>query len=216
LANPGGDRFAVAVRSLAETDPDDDLRVLTLSEREEAAAFLRQADQRRFVAGRALLRRMLSQATGAAPSALHLGRDVNGRPMLAIADPPAFNVSHSGDLVLVAVGRVVSLGVDIERHRPDVAIDAVGPEVFTADELRRLADLGAQETMEAFFRLWVAKEAVAKAVGTGLARDPRRFQVTPDGEVTVLDRDSDDVGAGWRVEEVAVPAGYSAAVAWRA
>jgi phosphopantetheinyl transferase len=64
------------------------------------------------------------------------------------------------------------VGIDIERIEPRA--EGFADVAFTADELRMMSE----PPDEAMARLWVGKEAAAKAAGTGLSGDPRRFPVT--------------------------------------
>jgi 4'-phosphopantetheinyl transferase len=91
----------------------------------------------------------------------------------------------------------------------------IGRRHFTPEECRML-DVEEQARDESFFRLWARKEAVIKAVGTGLTMPLNRFDVsssalTDDGWRTV------SVGgerpSQWAVSDLPVPAGYRAALA---
>lgn len=71
------------------------------------------------------------------------------------------------------------VGIDIEeiREHPESTLDAA----LTPDEQTLMNDLAARTglgTARCFTRFWTAKEAAAKAVGTGLGGTPRRFVVT--------------------------------------
>lgn len=88
------------------------------------------------------------------------------------------SLSHSGLYAAAAYG-IGSLGIDIESlTRP--GIELWGRRFLSAVELLEppLNDVG-------YIALWTRKEAVLKALGTGLALDPRRLQAT--GSMPVLD-----------------------------
>ncbi len=191
-----------------------------LSEEEQAqAGRLRQpADRDRFILGRGLARRLLAQATGQPARALAFSHNSHGKPQLLGAERVAFNISHSGDLVAIALGRDCELGIDVERHRPDLDVGALGRFIFTETEMAAVQSGDGRARIAGFFRQWVFKEALVKGLGTGLARDPKRFQIRIDeGEPVAeyIGGDDDDVGSGWRLRTLAAPAGYSAALAIR-
>lgn len=75
-----------------------------------------------------------------------------------------FNFSHSGDWVLLAINKHVEIGVDVERKR------SIKPEKFqkhyAPGELEQV--LNAADRSLAFIEWWTKKEALVKAVGTGL------------------------------------------------
>lgn len=89
--------------------------------------------------------------------------------------PLDFSVSHSGDLVGLAVAtsqggdrRSRAVGLDVERIAP--VADGAAPDIVLSPAERDAFDpLEAAAQIPAFFRYWVRKEAVLKATGEGLA-----------------------------------------------
>lgn len=192
---------------------------LTEAEKARSARFMRGVDRHRFVLGRHLLRSMLEELFGIDRQQAVLDIDQHGKPKLLYKPDVSFSISHSGDLVIVAAGTRMALGVDVERHRGKAQIEGVGRIVFAPCEQEALQACPENLRPAAFFRQWAMKEAVIKALGTGLLREPRRFAIkTAEGipEVCFVGNGPDDVGRGWAIEDIGTPDGYSAAVAWRA
>ena len=81
----------------------------------------------------------------------------SGKPYLA--DGPYFNLSHSGEYVLLGVCKTREIGVDIERINPS-KIDGI--RFVLSEEEKRIAD---EETL---FRMWTNKESLTKCKGTGI------------------------------------------------
>lgn len=137
------------------------------------------AARRQFVAGRTLLRGALGRATGVAPEALHLRYGKGGKPFLP--GGPPFSLSHSGDSVVVAVGTGGPVGgrvgVDVEVVRPVRRIAAVVRRRFAPEESTWWAQAPPHRRVAAFFQVWSRKEAVAKALGGGLAVPGSAFAV---------------------------------------
>lgn len=215
---PGGSPLVV-MRSISRARAALPAYAALLGEEERAqAGRLRQsADRDRFVLGRGLARLLLAQATGRQPRALALTRDEHGKPRLEDAQGLEFNIAHSGDLVAVAIGRDCELGIDVERHRQGLDTVAIGRLVFTEAEMAGLGR-GAGAGTGRFFRQWVFKEALVKALGTGLARDPRRFEIrfaTGEPAAAFVGGGGDDIGGRWRLSALPVTPGYSGALAWR-
>jgi 4'-phosphopantetheinyl transferase len=75
-----------------------------------------------------------------------------------------FNVSHSGDCVLIGVTSRVQCGVDIESRRSNHGEFAVAQNFFCPREVEWLS-----RNENGFLRLWTTKEAIIKAVGRGLS-----------------------------------------------
>ncbi len=117
---------------------DEMLAGITAQERQEASRFRLVEDQNRFIVARSLLRSMLALKLGQDPLTLDIVRDDQGKPFLATSQDVSFSVSHSGDIVLVAVGDGEAIGVDVECHRADIDISALGRMVFTTAELEHV------------------------------------------------------------------------------
>lgn len=148
------------------------------TERGRLAAHRLDADRQRFLAGCALAKLVLAGYGGRDPRAVRFDRtcrvcgEPHGKPVLAGAGLE-HSVSHSGDLVAVAVARD-PVGVDVEqvdgRRRPLGGGDpaALARLVLSAAEQRTLAALPPAERPRAFLVAWTRKEAVTKATGDGL------------------------------------------------
>lgn len=169
--------------TLVRTDIDDTLlarltAALAPAEQARAARFRQAADRRRHVVARSVLKTTLAERLGRAPHALRFETGPFGKPALAAdlaardAAPLHFNLSHSGDLALIALAPV-PVGVDLERDTP-VDAQALAQAWFTPAEQARLA-----QGQDDFLSLWTAREAVLKAAGTGLSADPMAFRVPP-------------------------------------
>lgn len=188
-------------------------QVLDRDERARADRFLRPADRARFIVSHAALRMVLGRARGCAPSDIRLNADAAGKPGLAepIGSGLEFNLSHSGARALIGLAGTAAIGVDIEQIRslPDAV--RIAQMHFAPDEAAALARQPLDAIVPIFFGLWTRKEAVVKALGTGLSLPLNRFSVTlPPGAPRLL-RD----GAGWTLAAVEAGADYAATVAVR-
>ena len=76
-------------------------------------------DRERFLRGRGALRRLLGACRDETPEAVPIGVGPHGKP--CCAGGPEFNLSHSGDLILLALHRERPVGVDVEQLRPGLA-----------------------------------------------------------------------------------------------
>lgn len=101
---------------------------------------------------------------------VRLTKGVHGKPYLEAVSNLYFNLSHSGDYVVVAFAEN-EVGVDMERNR--VANLAVARRFFTKEEQEYLQEIcnvyGNGEILaKAFARIWTRKESYIKAVGEGM------------------------------------------------
>jgi 4'-phosphopantetheinyl transferase len=110
-----------------------------------------------------------------------------------------FNVSHSGDWVLLALSRSVAVGIDVESIRPLPQVLALAERYFSANEIATLRACLEAEREATFLALWTRKEAQVKALGTGLAHS--------------LDQ---ELPGPWTIQTFTVAPGHLAAIAVRA
>jgi 4'-phosphopantetheinyl transferase len=167
--------------------------------------------------GRAPLRALLAAYLGVAAEQVALIDGEHGRPALAAGLDPTlgFNWSHSGGHALVAIGRHVVPGIDLERLRPRERALELARRFFCAEEAAALAVLPEAERGAVFLELWTAKEAVLKALGRGLAFGLDRLSVaSADGRLQLRRLHGDDAGA-WQLQRLALGHGLIAALAWR-
>lgn len=195
----------VAVTVVA-LDAEFDETLLSSAEQERAARYRFERGRKRWAAARCGLRRVLGTATDRNPAEVEFRVGAHGKPCLAYAGAPHFNLSHSEALALVAVCAERKVGTDIEAHNDRTEVDRVAERFFSPEEIQRLAGLDPATRRRRFFDLWSAKEAVLKCDGRGLGGVLlSSFSVDPGAAAPVSDR--------WWVSPVQVEAGYSAAVA---
>lgn len=91
--------------------------------------------------------------------------------------PPSVSLAHSSNAALAIAGPPdIHLGVDLERMgRISVDQNSFEEVAFTPSERLYLSKRDNWEKIALF--LWTAKEAAAKALGTGLTVNPRAFAV---------------------------------------
>jgi 4'-phosphopantetheinyl transferase len=185
--------------------------LLSPDERERARRFVFERDRVRFVAARAFLRRVLGPFVGEHPADLIFDYGPHGRPGLSAHEPrPDFNLSHAGDVALLAVSWASPLGIDVETVTLTTDAGALAGQVMHPNEFAAFECLAEHRRISAFFRLWTRKEAALKALGTGLSRDPRSLDVGLGQacEETLLWLD----GTPFVIRELAAPPGHAAAV----
>jgi 4'-phosphopantetheinyl transferase len=196
-------------------------KVLSSDELTRASRFHFPRDRQRFVAARALLRMTLGSYLATNPGSLSFSYSKREKPSLGPENAGfgvTFNLSHSGGIALFAFTRRREIGVDVEQVRSDFDLETIARRFFSAREQSQLADLPAQEKVEAFFRCWTRKEAYIKATGDGLSLPLSRFDVSLAAaeQNALLATRPDSAEAGhWLLREVPAGSGYIAALCVR-
>jgi len=160
--------------------------LLSSDERARAARFIHDLHRDRYIVAHGAMRCILAETLGRAPEELAFVSNAWGKPELAEAGAPFFNLSHTANLGALAIGWRCPIGVDVEQVRP------VEPEVtrhtFSPAELAELSRLPRRDWLQGFYCCWTRKEAVIKALGLGLAQPLDAFDVTlaPDAPPRLL------------------------------
>jgi 4'-phosphopantetheinyl transferase len=191
---------------VAPVDAPGLVSVLDEHERARLDRFRRPADQARYLAAHALVRLVLADSVGMPTDALTFDRTCrcgaqHGKPVLP--GGPGFSLTHAGDLVGVAVHPGGDIGLDVEQVRELGDLPAMVDHVCSPQE--SVADA------EAFFTLWTRKEALLKAVGTGLATPMSAITLGPAGVLAWTGEDAPRYPL-W-LADLHPAAGYHAAVA---
>jgi len=116
--------------------------------------------QAQWLAGRALVHRLLAALPQLPPTA-RVRNHATGRPWLAGAAPgAAVSVSHSGEWVAAVVAAAGRVGVDVERVRDKA--QRIARKFLAPDELAHAARHGPETAAAHFTLLWSAKETLYK------------------------------------------------------
>jgi len=180
--------------------------LLSCQDRDHVNRLRRPDDRQRSLLGRGVLRLVLGAWLGLDPAAQRFAAGPHGKPQLLHPGPPTpqgkppqFNISHSGELILLAFHAAAPVGVDVERLQPDLDWRPIARRCLAPAQVESLLALPAAEAASAFVECWCALEAGLKARGVGLAQasEVQALAIEPR-----LRR--------WRLD---LPAGYGGAVA---
>jgi len=202
------------------SDSAADREILSPSEKSKAEEFLQIEDRVRFVKTHAVLRVLLCQYLKCLPQQIFFQTGAHGKPYL---DPDhhkstiAFNLSHAGDFALIALSENTEVGIDIEYCNPDLNIHDLANLVLTPTEYQ--AVLSSTQPVDKFFKHWVGKEALLKALGLGIGEHLQHFTLSLN-EQGHYDIQLSDIKELNKIQcfacQLAAPKNYAAALAWLA
>ena len=95
------------------------------------------------------------------PDEIVICQNMFGKPYLPDFPEVDFNISHSGEYVILAVAIGHNVGVDIELIDSNVSLSDIANAVFTEKERQQI------KTRNDFYLLWSKKEAYLKCIGDG-------------------------------------------------
>ncbi len=146
--------------------------LLNEEEQKRAQRLLIPDKARAFVVARARLRQILASYLDLDPQTLCFTYGQSGKPALVgIADAPAFNLAHSGNWGVCAVGKEGEVGVDIETLDRELDYARLAKRFFSTAENEWLQKCPLHRRRRLFFRIWTRKEAWLKGKGGGFS-DP--------------------------------------------
>lgn len=175
-----------------------------------AASFSSRPHRERFIAAHGSLRLIIEKKFGQTASTLQITFNPNGKPYFKNS-PIQFNLSHSGDAVLIAVSETLDVGADVERMRPDKDPLALSRRFFTASEADQIAQSPPARQAEAFIATWCRKEALIKAIGLAVPGALKEFSVST--QVADAEHSVTMSGQEWLIRDLQSPPGYHASIA---
>lgn len=186
-------------------------RACSLLDEDERARwdrFIHDGARLRFGLCRAALRIILSEWLACHNRELGFGYTRREKPFALVNGSPAsvsFNVSHSGSHGLIAVAPSGRIGVDVEERAPRRDFDRLIEAAFGRNEQAALNNASGENRTRLFYKLWTIKEALIKALGTGLSYDPADFEAPPsmrNGAVRAAWRFPRMPALNWRVDDL--------------
>mgnify|MGYP000609044486 CR=1 FL=1 len=193
----------------------NDLNHLTPEEVAFSAKFAFPHLQEFWILGRQSVRRILSLYLDCRPEEIIFLSGPQGKPYLKDFPNLHFNFSNSGEWGVIALTRDREIGVDIEKVDSNLDIDEVSQVSLTETERRHLSIVPPSEKSSWFFKYWTVKEAVLKALGTGLSLEPTRLCLSLEKSKPEMlwIEGQENVTTAWDLKPLSLPEGYFGFVA---
>ncbi len=186
---------------------DFDPALLNQRERDRLSTIRHPLTRFHFQRGRTMLRTMLARHLGGNPSDIPLTVNFHGKPVLA-DHSLHFNVTHTEGLLAFVIGHS-PVGIDAERTQSKRDLPGLVNRYFSTTEQAQFASLPVELQSAAFLRGWTCKEALLKAIGTGM-RDVQNctVELDPRDPAKVIDP------TGWKVLTMNHGENIAVAVVW--
>jgi 4'-phosphopantetheinyl transferase len=157
-------------------------QILSTDEVKRNKRFFFEKDRKQNLITRVLIREVLSKyIDNIAPRDWRFVENDYGKPEVVpqmLPFPLKFNVSHTANMIVLAIAKDQDIGVDVETFSRDIATDDLAHYAFSPKEYEQLTGLKSQEFQERFFDFWTLKEAYIKACGMGLSIPLNSFSFT--------------------------------------
>ncbi|OON70555.1 4'-phosphopantetheinyl transferase family protein [Hymenobacter sp. CRA2] len=146
----------------------DCLRLLPPGMRSYIERYRNPNDQKQRLLARLLLRQCLIQTTGTDELLNAWRTDNKNKPYISNWYP--FNISHAGNYVVLGYDEA-AIGIDIEEHVP---LDYTSMSDYFHLAEKHFIENSANQQLD-FYTIWTKKEAMLKALGTGLVSGLQEF-----------------------------------------
>ena len=167
-----------ALRELSDEEFENALSLVDPEQKERIMRYHFMADRKRGLMGILLSQYAISKVFGIDPKEISFEKNKYGKPHVVGRSGVHYNISHSGDYVVCAVGSA-PVGIDVQEIK-DGSSDIAG-RFFSKEEKEMLA--AADEKKKTFYEIWSLKEAYIKCIGMGLSMPLEDFGVVKkDGE----------------------------------
>jgi 4'-phosphopantetheinyl transferase len=174
--------------------------VLDADEQAHAERMKNDLLHKRYVEVHGRLRNVLAQMLNEPPELINIKKFDHGKPYLADRPELVFNLSHSENIMVIAVAWGCQLGVDIECCKSRGSLAGLVDKCFAEEEIAYWNKLPEDQKVMEFYRFWTRKEAFVKATGRGIGLGLHRCVVNPENQAEFL----------------RVPADYGQASSWHA
>ncbi|MCQ2397723.1 MAG: 4'-phosphopantetheinyl transferase superfamily protein [Sphaerochaetaceae bacterium] len=170
--------FYSRIDKIAESNWDSLTEELIWKERiEKAVRFRAKADRYRCIAAGVLLQRVVMNIQDySTENDLTVRQAKNGKPFFPELNGVHFNISHSGNYVVCAVGNE-EVGIDVEVRQKDYM--KIARNFFTEKEFLWICNAEGSEQDLRFLRMWTLKESYVKMTGMGLTEKLNGFEIIP-------------------------------------
>ncbi len=155
------------------------LNLLSDDDRASLQTIRSTAQRNSATAARILLRLALSLSADRrlAPNEWRFERTAFGKPFVRENNEALdFSVSHADQVVMVAIGRDIKLGLDVESVDQPLE-DTLVSHFCHVTEAHSLQSLPAPQRLRRFIQLWTQKEAYSKMLGLGHSLEFRSFSL---------------------------------------
>ena len=160
--------------------PDKFKKILSTEENNYCNKLKNAAQRSRFIIRKALQRLLISKYIPSIAEQIKYSFTQFGRPIVAggnFNENVEFNISHSGEWLLMVFSKQRLIGVDVEYLKRDFPTLVIAERFFSEVEAQAVKACAGHEEIRAFFTIWVRKEAYIKALGKGLYMPLQSFSV---------------------------------------
>lgn len=155
--------------------------LLSNAEKERSERFKFYKHRKSYIASHGFLHTALGYYINTPANEIEFSQGEQGKPSIAEkqnSENIQFNLSHSGNLAILAICKNHQLGIDIECSNRQADWAGIARRFFTKHEQQDFFQLDEKSQEAAFYKIWTRKEAHMKVTGKGLSLSPTQFEIS--------------------------------------
>jgi len=169
--------FKIDLQKLKNSNAKKLFHYLTDLERNRIEQYRFERDQLCFGIARAAVKLIFEKQLKLDKTQFSIEIQEYGKPCIQNNRGLHFNISHSGNIILIGIAFHYEMGVDVEVKNNEIDHIDLSKSVFSLDEHAELKILEKNRVVEGFYNCWSMKESFIKALGLGLQIPLDQFSV---------------------------------------
>lgn len=187
----------------------ENMHLLNDTEVVRSESYVQEADRNRYLIGRIYLRKLIASYLKVDPKEVCFSFLEFNKPVLTTYSNFKFNISHSGDYLIIGFANRWSVGVDIELMNTKVDLYNLIYNTMSSVEVRSILNSGFPR--EIFYKHWTRKEALLKGVGVGLT--DRLKDINCCDGLNFVPSDLSSFATSWKVRNFIMDDSYTVSIA---
>ncbi len=181
------------------------LPLLNEHEKNKASTYTQLDLRQKYINTRGILRLILAPYLDCDPQQISIVTGEYGKPFVPeqLAKSVQFNVSHTGNKLVIVVSNCSEVGVDIEQCKNRKSLLELVEKCFSDKEANYWNTLPEEQKVDLFYRFWVRKEAFVKAVGRGIGLGLNQCSINPERQDRFTNVPQDyGFASDWKIVDV--------------
>jgi 4'-phosphopantetheinyl transferase len=188
---------------------EEDIDLLMPEERLKSESIIKEEDKNRYILGKVFARKILANYLQTELHTLGFKYSDRQKPFLESYPMVNFNISHSGDYIIIGFAEKWSVGVDIELMKPHADLYDLIIDCMSTTEVSVI--LNSEMPRQTFYKYWTRKEALLKGIGVG-ATDRLKEINCSDG-LNLVPIEFSGFASSWKVWSFEMEDSYSVSIA---
>ncbi len=183
--------------------------LLSDEEKSKSDTYVQKVDRDRYVLARIMLRKLIPKYLNINSEDVYFDFNEFKKPILQNNSGFNFNISHSGDYVIIGFANRWPVGVDIEKMMTTLDLYDLIFRCMSKTEISVI--LNSEFPRKVFYAFWTRKEALLKGSGVGLVDDLNEITCC-NGVNYVPDKFSEFIST-WKIRSFTIDDAYAVSIA---